>query len=194
MITTLPILARLLAAVLATSPAQTTPAPMTGGGEVSIRYDADYLHVLVKGPRAGLASLCAADDSRVRILHASAALGEATYQKQGERWLLKSGFEWKLRDRRTTPGAGEMQVSDFLASHGWVANASRAGAPEREFRIRLTDGIRFLGVTFFTTSEPMAVSYWPAGMDDDCRAARISQGFLPEAAVFRPEAWYRVQR
>src|SRR5687768_2738866 len=73
-------------------------APLTGGGEVTLRRDGEYLRVSVTGPRAGLASLCVGDDSRVRILHASAAVGEAVYERDGERWTLKSGFDWKLRD------------------------------------------------------------------------------------------------
>jgi hypothetical protein len=84
-------LAVVYAGVQSTSP---TTAPMTGGGEVSIRRDGEDLRVSVRGRRAGLASLCIGDHSRVRILHASAAVGEATYEREGERWALKSGFVW----------------------------------------------------------------------------------------------------
>jgi hypothetical protein len=48
-------------------------------------------------------------------------------------------------------------------------------------------------VTFFTTNEPMTVSHWPASMDDDCRAVRVAQGYLPETAQFRPATWHRVK-
>lgn len=61
------------------------PAAMIGGGEVSILRTGDELHVVVTGPKAGLASLCVADDSRVRILHASAAVGEAIYERAAAR-------------------------------------------------------------------------------------------------------------
>ena len=76
---------------------------------------------------------------------------------------------------------------------GWVANASNQGDPKREFRIRQTGAIQFVGVTFFATGEPTAVSHWPASMDDDCRAVRIAQGFLPETATFRPGTWHRAR-
>ena len=168
------------------------PQPLTGGGEVTLREQHGELLVGVTGPRAGLASLCVADDTRVRILHASAAVGEAVYERAGDTWALKTKFEFKLRDGRTGPPT-EQDRSDYFSSMGWVANASRTGDGKREFRIRLTDAIRFLGVTFFTTNEPMAVSHWPPSMDDDCRAVRIAQGYLPETAVFRPASWHRVR-
>jgi hypothetical protein len=59
----------------------TAPLPMIGGGEVTLRQDGDDLRVTVTGPRAGLASVCVGDESRVRILHASAAIGEAAYER-----------------------------------------------------------------------------------------------------------------
>ena len=171
---------------------QQSPMALTGGGEVTLSRTGEFLDVAVEGPRAGLASLCVGDDSRVRIMHASAAVGEANYEKDGDRWILKSGFEWKLRDARTGPPTEE-QVNAFLASVGWTANASRAGDPRRNFRIRLTERTRYLAVTFLTTDEPMAVSHWPADMNDDCRAVKVAQGFLPQTARFDPDDWHQVK-
>jgi hypothetical protein len=169
-----------------------TPEPMTGGGQVSLRRDGNILHITVSGPRKGLASLCVAEESRVRILHASAALGEAAYEKRGEVWTLASGFDFKLRDSRTGPPS-EADRRGYFETMGWSANSSNAGAPVREFAIRLTDSIRSLGVAFLSIDEPMAVSYWPASMDDDCRANQIAQGYLPKSAQFRPSTWHAMQ-
>jgi hypothetical protein len=172
----------------------TQPAtmPLTGGGEVTISKGSEFFEVAVKGPAAGLASLCLADDKTVRILHASAAVGEATYERDGDRWVLRTNFEWKLRDSRQAGPPTEAQSQAFLESAGWTANPSNRGDVSRNFRIRLSDRTRFLGVTFLTTSEPMAVSHWPDAMDDDCRAVKIAQGYLPATARFRPETWHRI--
>lgn len=170
----------------------TAPLPMTGGGDVTLRQDGDDLHVTVTGPRAGLASLCVGDESRVRILHASAAVGEATYERSADRWALKSGFEFKLRDTRTGPPA-EADRAQYLSSMGWVANASRTGDPVRTFIVHLSERIRFVGITFLTIGDAMAVSHWPASIDDDCRAMKIAQGYLPDSAQFRPAGWHRIQ-
>jgi hypothetical protein len=185
---------RALSGVFATVLAAQAPNPaaMIGGGEVSIRKTADELHVVVTGPRAGLASLCAADDSRVRILHASAAIGEATYEPAAGAWLLKSTFDFKLRDSRRDGPPADADRSQYFNVMGWVANASNAGNPRREFRIRLA-GLRFLGITFMTTDEPMAVSYWPSTVTDDCTSVKVAQGFLPERAQFQPATWHRIE-
>ncbi len=175
---------------LAQAPA--APTRMIGGGDVTLRQDGDDLHVTVTGPRAGLASLCVGDESRVRILHASAAVGEAVYERSGQQWALKSKFEFKLRDTRTGPPP-EAERNQYLSSMGWVANASRTGDPVRAFTVRLAERIRFVGVTYLATDEPMAMSHWPAAMDDDCRAMPVAQGYLPETAQFRPASWHRIR-
>ena len=76
---------------------------------------------------------------------------------------------------------------------GWVANASRAGDVARTFTVHLAERIRYLGVTYLATDEPMALSYWPASMDDGCREMKIAQGYLPDTAQFRPAGWHRIK-
>ena len=76
---------------------------------------------------------------------------------------------------------------------GWVANASRAGDVARAFTVQLSDRIRFVGVTFLSTDQPMTLSYWPPAMDDGCREMKIAQGYLPDTAQFRPAGWHRIK-
>jgi hypothetical protein len=182
-------LATLISLAAAASGQAGTTAKLIGGGEVSIVRDAEVWRVTVTGPGAGLASLCLADDSRVRILHASAAVGEGVYERSAEAWALKSDFEFALRDTPEGPPPAS-ERHDYLKTKGWVANADNTGTRPREFVIRAAESPALLGVTFLTTSEPMAVSYWPEVMDDDCRAMKVAQGFLPSTARFRPERWH----
>jgi hypothetical protein len=169
-----------------------TAAPMSGGGELAVRRAGEMLQVVVTGPRPGLASLCVGDESRVRILHASAAVGEATYVRSNGGWTLTSGFDFKLRDSRTGPPS-ESSRREFLTNMGWIANASNAGDPRREFSIQLSSALTFLGAAFYATSEPARVSHWPPQMDDDCRAVKVVQGFLPAQASFRPATWHPIK-
>ncbi len=182
------------AALAAAAPmvVQDVDAAMTGGGRVAIRSDGQVLDVTVTGPRAGLASLCVSDGSRVRILHASAAAGDAVYQLDGTTFRLKSGFEWQLRD--TNPAPTPSDVAAFFDAKGWSANTSRAGSPDRRFRIRLDAGLQYLAVTYYATEAPGAISYWPAALSDDCRAVKIAQGYLPETATFHPKTWHALKR
>jgi hypothetical protein len=81
----------------------------------------------------------------------------------------------------------------FLASHGWIANPSAAGSPQREFRVNLT-GVSAVAVAYLSTGEPMAVARWPESVRDDCASVALGQGRLEETASFQPDAWYDVRR
>jgi hypothetical protein len=170
-----------------------TTSEMTGGGRVRMLTRGEFVHIAVEGPRAGLASLCAAKGTTVRILHASAAIGEARYERGGDTWKQTAGFSFTLRDapRGSRPTAAE--IADYLRSAGWVANSSASGSAAREFQIRAAD-VDALGVTFLATTDPMAMSYWPATIADDCRSVPMAQGNLPATASFDPSTWHPIQR
>jgi hypothetical protein len=170
-----------------------TKHALSGGGELYLLTRREFLYVGVRGPAAGLASLCVGSGDTVRILHASAAVGEGTYAREAGGWARRTMFQWALRDSPRAGGPTDADRTAFLRSAGWVANASATGLAAREFQIRLAD-VETLGVSYLSTGEPMAVSYWPASMDDDCRSVRVPQGFLPERATFHPERWQRVDR
>ena len=76
---------------------------------------------------------------------------------------------------------------------GWVANASRAGDVARTFTVHLAERIRYVGVTYLATGEPMALSHWPPSMDDGCREMKVAQGYLPDTAQFRPAGWHLIK-
>ena len=168
-------------------------APMSDGGAVRLLHTGDALFVAVKGPRAGLASLCVAKGSSVRILHASAAIGEAAFERWGDMWMKRAGFEWTLRDSPTGGWRSVSAQNDWASRSGWIANASASGSPQREFRIAAKT-VDYIGVTFLTTDQPMTLTYWPPTMTDDCRLTKIAQGYLPDTARFDPPSWFRVKK
>jgi hypothetical protein len=164
-------------------------ARMNGGGEVQFLPRGEYLFVSVRGPRTGLASLCVAKGKTVRILHASAAIGDATFERWGDMWMKRKDFEWTLRVT-SRAGRSEEAKEDWLARNGWIANSSTPGSTVREFKI-LAKTVEFIGVTFLGTGEPMTVSYWPSTMSDDCRSLKIPMGYLPDTARFDPHSWHK---
>lgn len=165
---------------------------LEGGGQVRLLERGGFLYVAVEGRGQGLASLCAAEGGTVRILHASAALGEARYEARGGAWTRTAGFTWRVRDSRETgPPATQAERAAFLDEMGWLANASAAGSPVREFQIRAA-GVEALGVTFLSFGDPMTLARWPSAMADDCASVRMAQGDPREAARFEPGAWWRV--
>ena len=161
---------------------------LAGGGEVLLLRRGDFVYIAVRGPKQGLASLCVAKGKSVRILHASAAIGDAAFERWGDVWMKRRDFEWTLRDSPRSGEPTDQAKQDALMKAGWLANASAAGSPDREFQLAVND-IDYIGVTFLTTDNPMRVSYWPSTMSDDCRTVKIPQGYLPDTARFDPASW-----
>ena len=164
----------------------TASADLIGGGDVSWSRREDTVYLTVHGPNRGLASICVADGNVVRVLHASAALGEARYQREDDRWLRRQPFSWSVRDSPRTGPATEKVQKDYLAANGWLANSSHSGSAQREFVIRAGGDARF-AVTFLST-DAMTVSYWPS-FDDDCRSLDLTRGDAGVTLRFDPARW-----
>ena len=130
------------------------------------------------------------DELNVRILHASAALGDATYVRHADGWQLKSGFDFKRRGAR---GANDGERQLFFAERGWLANPDNQGSAPREFSLALGEKITYIAVAYLAIDEPMAVSHWPPTVADDCIATRMVQGYLPAQARFNSTTWHRVR-
>ncbi len=160
---------------------------LSGGGEAQLLRNGDNLHVTVRAAKSGLASLCIGDEDRVEILHASAALGTAVYEREGEAWRLRKPFQWSARQ-----AASAEEKEGHFQSAGWLAGASNAGSPVREFVIRINDHRKNIGLVFLHTQEPMTAAFAPLGMADDCRAVKLLQGNTADTARFAPETWMKV--
>jgi hypothetical protein len=160
---------------------------LSGGGELRMLRVGDDLYLAVSAANPGIASFCIADGNRVEILHASAALGTAVYERGDGGWRQLEGFDWKVRE-----GAPEDSKKDYLHSRGWLANSSRQASLVREYRITNAGGDRRLAVVFLHTDEPMSVARWPDSVDDDCASVRLAQGYSLEATRFDPSRWARL--
>ncbi len=163
---------------------------LTGGGEVRLLRSGSTLYVAVEGPATGFPTLCVANGDRIKILHASAALGEVVYTRRDGTWQRGKPFEWLLRDGRAPRPEAEKQK--FLEDFGWLSTASNTGAPAREFRIDLGPGKSTLGVAFLST-DTMAAAYWPSTMADGCRALELLRGDPPDTLTFEPTQWHPLE-
>lgn len=166
---------------------------LRGGGDLYLAQRDGVLQLALRGTRAGLASICLGNDRVVTILHSSAAVASARYERAGDQWELKSRFEFALRDSPRTGGPSAADRAAFFEKSGWVSNTSNAGNVAREFLVRLAPEFSFLAVTFLATDEPMAAATWPPTAVDDCTSVRFGQGFLPESASFKPATWHSLR-
>jgi len=167
---------------------------LAGGGDLLLLRRGDMAYVAVRGAATGLASLCVGNAKTVSILHSSAALGTAVYERAGDAWRRQKNFEFVVRDSpRTGPPSGEAKQK-HMQDFGWLSNPSFRGSPVREFAIRLAPERQFLGVAFVTTDGEGTVASWPASMRDDCAALRLGQGWTEESQKFEPQTWHRLLR
>jgi hypothetical protein len=165
---------------------------LTGAGEVLLLRAGADLYVAVIGAKPGYPSLCVGNFQHVEVLHASAALGSVSYTRAGSQWLRGKPFEWRVRD---VPGPATALLAEresFLTEYGWLSTASRAGAPTREFRIKLGPERRRLGVVFLST-DTMETAYWPASMSDGCRNLELLRGDAPAALQLNPSQWHPIE-
>jgi hypothetical protein len=163
---------------------------MSRGGTASLRRAGDLLYVAVESPAGGFANVCVGSDTRVRVLHASAALGDAEFEARGGTWARLTTFEWVLRDSSRVPPPTDAQKQAHLDTRGWLATAKNEPTLVREFLVRLKPGERHAAVTFVETGDGIAVSAGPASVDDGCASGPVAQGNLPDSTSFRPAAWF----
>lgn len=166
-----------------------TRVELTGGGEAKLKHDGTFLYIAVKGPRQGIGSLCSVEGRSIRILHASAALGTAEFDRAGK---LKHGFTWTNRD--TGPSEAAMaERRKFLDAEKWFANSTPAPpTAEREYQI-LIDGRKEIPMTLafmsFASPEDMTMHFWPAKLADACADIRLARGSTDVEYTFDPKQW-----
>ena len=121
------------------------------------------------------------------ILHSSAALGTAAYQKDADRWQQTRGFVWRCRDTGDSEAA-QAERDAFLQEEHWLAANSRMGTPnELEFQIEMANKTQRMAVNFMRASNPNVKIPWPNDLDDDC--VRPTPGGMPAQLRFSPHKW-----
>ena len=168
---------------------------LSDGGELYLLQDGDYLYVGVRasGAGSGVGSVCLVRDDGVAVLHSSAALGTAVYERGDGDWQQTQAFSWRCRNTADTSSAQE-ERDRFLEEEGWLANNGRMGTPGVvEYRIDMPEGSLRLAVSYIGPPRFDVVAHWPADLADDCANVRMLQGPIPEQARFAPETWITVR-
>ena len=159
------------------------------GSELFLMHAGDYLYlaILANDPEMIAGNVFIQRGDKIEILHSSAALGTAIYQKGEDNWQQIQDFTWQCRDTSDSDAARAEQDS-FLQQEGWLAANSRIGTPEElEYQIGISDDTLRLAVSFIRASNPNEKIPWPTNLDDDC--IKPTPGGLPEILYFSPEKW-----
>jgi len=159
------------------------------GSELFLMYSEGYLYL---GIRANTPEMIAGNifidrGEEIAILHSSAALGTALYEKGKDGWQRTHGFSWSCR-RTDNSETAQAERDAFLMEEHWVAANSRMGAPnELEYKIETTNEILRLAVNFLRASDPSVKIPWPNDLDDD--VIKPTPGGLPKQLHFSIDKW-----
>ncbi|MEE8105413.1 MAG: hypothetical protein V3T86_07755 [Planctomycetota bacterium] len=161
-----------------------------GGSSIRAQHDGKTLSLGVRGGSAGFLSLFIRHKERVYVLHASARLGTAVYEKKGDRFELKRGFEY------------EKPSDEFLKREGWRATTMKQGNPVMECLVDLKKfgvdpaakdanarTLRVAVVHGFPGMPGAKVTAWPKKLGDATGNQKLILGHTPSSLAFSCDAW-----
>ncbi|HEX8254698.1 MAG TPA: hypothetical protein VF846_16260 [Thermoanaerobaculia bacterium] len=166
---------------------------LADGAHARLQHDGRFLYIALIGKRAGIGSICTPNgtQSQVRVLHASAGLGTAVYDKKGDKWSLTRGFTFTNRDTSNSQ-TGIKDKKAFLAAEGWFANTHPAGTMEREYQLPI-GGRRevplVLSFMSFLGPNELDLDAWPETVTDACVELDLAGGWTEREYTFAPETW-----
>ena len=159
------------------------------GSELFLMYSDGYLYL---GIRANTTEMIVGNifinrGDEIAILHSSAALGTALYEKGVGSWQQTQGFVWRCR-MTDHSAVAQAERDAFLKEEHWVAANARMGSPnELEYQIEVTNETLRLAVNFIKASNPNVKIPWPNDLDDDC--IKPTPGGIPAQLHFTPDMW-----
>jgi CubicO group peptidase (beta-lactamase class C family) len=163
--------------------------PFSDGSKLLMLYSEGYLYLGIRAntPEMIVGNLFVDHGDEIAILHSSAALGTALYERRMGSWQQTQGFEWRCR--RTDNGqAARAERDAFLQEEHWVAaNARMGSANEAEYKVEMTNETLRIAVNFLRASKPDVKIAWPNALDDDC--IKPTPGGLPVQMHFSPDRW-----
>jgi hypothetical protein len=167
---------------------------LSGGGKLMMKKEKNDLYVALVAGKKGWAHVYLSHGDTVRVLHASAALGEARYVKQKDLWRVVQTFKWELRGKEYNDELLKKQ-QDHYRQFGWVANNNNMGnGMTFEFKLDLsrTDNNP---ATFacVIAEEPLLLHHFPVSLNDNTILQRLVQGYPPDSLQFNPATWEQVR-
>jgi formylglycine-generating enzyme required for sulfatase activity len=162
------------------------------GSEVLLMHHGGFLYAGIRAnpPDMIVGNIFIDQGDQVSILHSSAALGTAIYEKRSDTWEQIQDFLWRCRSTSNSASATAEREA-FLQDEHWIANNSRMGTPqELEYKIAMPTGSLRLAVTFTRSSELRERPYWPVNLEDD--STKQPQGKYPTSMQFSPATWMTV--
>ena len=157
-------------------------------------HDGQDIYAALKSPVVAITSIYVARGDELKILHASAAIGEAVYRRdQSGAWRLQQKFGFtRYKNSEDLVARGKV----FFDAHAWLSSHMRLGtAGDTEFQLqgRSLEGAR-VAVTYYDPDRRSVLLAYPAGLTGDVVAHEIQAGYTPDVLKIQPESWVSLKR
>lgn len=163
------------------------------GSEIYLMISGDHLYLAVRAVGGGMiaGNVFLWQENGVAVMHTSAALGTALYQRDEERYQKIKDFDWCCRskiDDALSQSAREV----FFGEEGWLGvNSFLGNANELEYKISLRDMPHKLAVNFIQADGGGEKQVWPVGLEDG--VALPSSGGFPDLIIFDVGKWFALE-
>lgn len=156
---------------------------LSDGTKLMMLHDGEYLFIGIQSRTMGVGSVCVKRGDQVWILHASAALGNAIYEKAEDGWAMTEGFTWCCRG--TTPNVEQQAL---LEENNWTASIGYMGkSNEMEYQIAMEEEPMSLAVAYYFNQNDIPI--WPRALEDDCNSYGVVDGTPRGNVQFDIDAW-----
>lgn len=167
---------------------------LPSGGKLYVLQKKETLYLGIKGSRPGWAHVYLNWKDSVKVLHASAALGEQLYAYEKGNWRLQKKFDWEIREFAYNPELIQKQAA-YYTKYGWCANNNNTGDKiTLEYKIDLKrfgkGEVRFAALF---TPDARSFSYFPPGLKDHTLLENLVSGGSPDSLQFKPLTWIKVK-
>lgn len=153
------------------------------------------LYFALRTKQPGITTLGIAVGDKIRVLHASAALGSVEYAPVDKSWKRAKDFEYRCRED-AEPKLREAERKEHLEKHGWSATTITMGAGQTELVLgpeliaKAEDGTRSVRCALTLTG---ATSFRaPKELADGVIHGKLGFGTAPETLNFDTSTWMKL--
>lgn len=163
------------------------------GSEVYLMVSGGDLFLAIRAVGGGMiaGNVFLEEGDQISILHTSAALGTALYQKDGGQYRKIKDFSWCCRSKIDNE-ASRLVREEFFTEEGWLGVNSFLGTEnELEYRISLAGQPEKIAVNFIHADGEEDKQVWPVDLEDG--VSLPSSGGFPDLIEFSIEEWISLE-
>lgn len=163
------------------------------GYKLLIKRDKETLYGVITSENKYWAHLYISDNSLIKVMHVSAALGTVDYKRKNKIWLTTDTFNYQIRDKVYNSNT-EAAMLIYYAAYGWVANNNNLGSGKTiEFKVNIKEWKGPLYFACVMANYNMKLHGFPAKLNDNTKLSRLVQGNSPDSLRFEPGTWKRIK-